>query len=325
MALRPAVAPGAMEIAVTARPIPRFDGNPAAGTRFGALDYVGGFSYSSRNPWLEGVSSIRLLDRVRFLAVTDTGFWFTGRVERDGGGSPVGIADARLAPILNPGGQAPLRKGDADAEGLAIDDAGEAVVSFERTARIASYGDATAPFDARPRFLPLPIPRNELRANAGLETLAASPRSSSLAGRLVAVTEKSLDADGNLFAAILGADGGVFKVRRDEPWSVTDGAFLPDGDLLLLERRYQGLTRIGMRIRRIDGKTIRPGALVGGTALMETDLSQEIDNMEGLDVYRAADGSTRLVIVSDDNGSFFQRNLLLEFKLAEPSGVSPTN
>ena len=48
---------------------------------------------------------------------------------------------------------------------------------------------------------------------------------------------------------------------------------------------------------------------------MKADFSHQIDNMEGIDAYRAADGSTRLIITSDDNHSLIQRNLMLEFKL----------
>jgi hypothetical protein len=39
--------------------------------------------------------------------------------------------------------------------------------------------------------------------------------------------------------------------------------------------------------------------------------------MEGLDVVRGPDGETRIIVVSDDNRSFLQRNLMLEFRLAE--------
>ncbi|WP_152045069.1 esterase-like activity of phytase family protein [Aureimonas psammosilenae] len=312
----------AEDIAVAARPIPRFDTSPAAGKRFGGLDYVGGFSYTSRSPFLEGVSSIRMLKGDRFLAVTDTGLWFAGRIERDEKGAPVGMSEAHLSPILGPGGQPPRRKGEADAEGLGIDNNGDALVSFEINHRIAVYRDALNPFASTPRFLPLPIPRKELRFNAGLETIATAPANSPLKGRTITVSEASVDENGDLFAGILGPGGGVFKIRRDPIWSATDGAFLPDGDFLLLERRFQGYTRVGMRIRRIDGRSIRPGAVVDGPVLMEATLAQEIDNMEGLDTYRAPDGSIRLVLVSDDNSSFFQRNLFLEFKLVENAAAA---
>ncbi|WP_279479007.1 esterase-like activity of phytase family protein [Aureimonas sp. SK2] len=302
------------ETEVKARTIARF-GIGSDAVRFGALDYVGGFSYSSSDRRLKGVSSIRMRPNgAGFLAVTDTGFWFAGAIRRDGQGRPVGIADARIAPILDKSGRAMPSKGEADAEGLAIV-GNEAWVSFERDHRIEAFAPAFAPFESRGRREAHPIPKRELRGNGGLETIAASSKSSPLKGAVVVVAEQSIDAKGNLLAAILGR--GQFTVKRDEPWAATDGTFLPDGDLLLLERRFEGFGRVGMRIRRIDGATIRPGALVDGPVIMEADLGQEIDNMEGLDAWQGADGHTYLSLVSDDNGSFFQRNLYLEFRLAE--------
>lgn len=301
--------------------IPRFDANAPA-ERFGALVYLGGFSYRASDSRLGSVSSLRLLPgRSRFLAVTDTGFWFGGRILRDPAGRPTGIAQARIAPILNEAGHSSTRKGDFDAEGLAID-GDRVLVSFERRHRIEAFADPEAPFESRPKRLALPIPLRELRGNAGIETVAVSPPAPGRERRVVVVTEQSLDADGNLFAAILGPGGGVFKVRREAPWAATDGAFLPGGDLLLLERRFEGFGRVGMRIRRIEGSAIAPGALVDGEVLIEASLAQEIDNMEGLDVSVGADGATILALVSDDNGSFFQRNLYLEFRLDEGPGAA---
>lgn len=312
--LSPAPRALSAETQVRAQPIARF----AIGrdtVRFGALDYVGGFSYSSSDRRLKGVSSIRMrTEGAGFLALTDTGFWFAGTIRRDADGRPVGIADARIAPMLNPAGRTMPNKGQADAEGLAIS-GDEALVSFERDHRIEAFSPAWTPFEARGRRVPLPIPRGELRGNGGIETIAASPKDSPLGGAVVIVAERSIDDAGNLLAAILGR--GPFTVRRDEVWAVTDGTFLPDGDLLLLERRFEGFGRVGMRIRQIDGASIRPGALVDGPVLMEADLGEEIDNMEGLDAWQGSDGQIYLSLVSDDNGSFIQRNLYLEFRLAE--------
>ena len=55
----------------------------------------------------------------------------------------------------------------------------------------------------------------------------------------------------------------------------------------------------------------------GPNSSCEADMRDQIDNMEGLDVWQAEDGSTRLSMVSDDNHSIVQRNLYLEFRLAE--------
>ncbi|WP_182085153.1 esterase-like activity of phytase family protein [Aureimonas sp. ME7] len=321
-ALAPAARAETTETLVQSQPIARFHIGSGE-TRFGSLDYVGGFSYSSGDRRLSGVSSIRMRDGGRsFLSVTDTGYWFAGTIRRDADGRPVGIKDARIASILNGAGRAMPSKGQADAEGLAIV-GNEAFVSFERDHRIEAYALAPDPFESRARRLPLPIPRRELRTNGGLETIAASPEDSPLRGAVVIVAEQSVDTAGNLWAAILGQ--GLFTVKRQLPWAATDGAFLPGGDFLLLERRFEGFGRIGMRIRRIDAEAIRPGALVDGPVIMEANFGNEIDNMEGLDVWGGADGHTYLSLISDDNGSFFQRNLYLEFRLAEDrqAGAEP--
>jgi hypothetical protein len=107
----------------------------------------------------------------------------------------------------------------------------------------------------------------------------------------------------------------VFKVRRTGSYDVTDGALLPGGDLLLLERRFSALLGVGMRLRRIDGASVRKGALVDGPVLMEADLGYRIDNMEGVEVWLRKDGATMISLISDDNQSFLQRTLYLEFML----------
>ena len=51
--------------------------------------------------------------------------------------------------------------------------------------------------------------------------------------------------------------------------------------------------------------------------LFDADGSYNIDNMEGVAVHRNGDGATILTLISDDNFSFFQRTLLLQFALAD--------
>jgi len=93
---------------------------------------------------------------------------------------------------------------------------------------------------------------------------------------------------------------------------------LPSGDVLLLERRFS-LFRggIAMRLRRIALADIKPGALVDGPILLYADMGYQIDNMEGLSTHRTAAGDLILTMVSDDNFSFLQRTILLQFKLIE--------
>ena len=308
------VAPATENVPVTARVVTEFR-TGSDQTRFGSLEFLGGIQFSSSDGRLQSLSSIRFRpDKESFVSVLDTGNWLAARVERDAAGRITDLSDVRIAPILLRGG----RKGskyNSDAEGLALRD-GQAIVSFEQLHRVDVY-PVPGFADAGPsRTLDNPIPRRELRMNAGMETVAVSPNSGPLGGAVVVVTERSLDDQGNLFAAVLeGPRRGVFKVVRHDPYDATDGAFLPNGDLLLLERRFSFTRGLGMRIRRIDGDSIRPGAVVDGEVLIDADMSYAIDNMEGLDVIIGPEGKPHVILMSDDNGNILQRNVMLEFRL----------
>lgn len=284
-------------------------------TRFGDLEFVGGLELSSTSSALGAMSAIRLADdRKSFLGVMDTGFWYAGRLDRDPDGVPTGVSDFIVAPILDRNGESSDDKWRFDAEGLAVRGS-EALVSFERVSRVDIY-PAAAPGRSRPiASLPIVMPVRELRNNRGLETLTVAPEGSALAGAVVTVSEKSLNENGDIFAAILtGPSRGVFFVKRHPPFDITDGDFLPNGDLLLLERRFSIAGGIGMRIRRIDGSRLGPGNLVDGEVLLDADFGYQIDNMEGLDVTVDDEGQIFLTLVSDDNHSILQRNLILEFR-----------
>jgi len=105
-------------------------------------------------------------------------------------------------------------------------------------------------------------------------------------------------------------------VKRTGNYDISDAAVLVPDDLLVLERKFSWSSGLAVRIRRIALAGVRAGVLVDGPALIEADLRQEIDNMEGLSIHRGAGGETILTLISDDNFSFLQRTLLLQFALA---------
>jgi hypothetical protein len=287
-------------------------------THFGPLEFVGGLEMASSSRDFGALSAFRFLEPGgRFAGVADTGFWFFGRLEHDAAGKPSGIADFTMQQMVDPRGQAIADKGRADAEGLAIRD-GMATATFERQHRVSEFRLDPSDMKSQVRDLGYVIPSRELRSNRGLETIAHAPRDGPLAGARVVVSEKSLDKSGNIFAAILEGPGkGVFAVVRRGEFDITDGAFLPDGDLLLLERSYAISRGVGMRLRRIPAGDVRKGAVADGDILLEAGMAYQIDNMEGLDVWRRADGALMVSLISDDNHSILQRNLYLEFVLHE--------
>lgn len=285
-------------------------------TRFGQLEFVGGLEMTSSNALFGAVSAIRFRpDGSSFVAVMDTGHWLEGAVTRDANGRLSGLTDLTATPMADRSGAVGLEKWKVDSEGLALRE-GQVIVSYEQAHRIDIYPDPGFSASGPVGSIPLPFPATELRSNGGLETVAVSPKDSALAGAAITVSERSVDKADNLLAGILdGPMKGAFAVVRTEPYAVTDGAFLPDGDLLLLERRFNFASGLGMRIRRIPGATIRPGAVVDGDVILEADMGYQIDNMEGLDVVARPDGDISVIVVSDDNHSILERNLMLEFRL----------
>jgi hypothetical protein len=287
-------------------------------TRFGPLEFVGGLEMVSPSRHFGGFSAMRFLKPGKeFIGVADTGFWFFGQVTRDAEQRPTGIADFRMAPMVDQAGQPIDDKWRVDAEGLAVRD-GIATVGFERDHRIAQFRIDPDNMRAAFRQLDFLVPKHELRMNRGFETVAYAPAGSALKAALVVVTERSLDPAGNVFAAVLdGPRKGVFTVARSDDFDITDGAFLPNGDLLLLERSFSMALGVKMRLRRLPAESIGKGKVAEGPVLMQADMGYQIDNMEAMDVWHRSDGALIVSLMSDDNQSILQRSLYLEFVLRD--------
>jgi hypothetical protein len=311
-----AASPHAIEI--QAEPITGFDIRDPSRRQFGLLEFRGGLVLRSPDKNFGGLSAIRVAtDGGHFLSLTDRGWWFRGLLLY-AGTRPSGIADAEMAPILGADGRPLAARGWYDTEAIA-EDGGTLYVGIERVHQIVRFNYGKDGLLARGRAIAPPPGMRSLPANKGIEALVFVPKGLPLAGTLIAISERGLDAAGNLSAFLIGGPTpGAFAIKRDSRYDVTDAALLPGGNMLLLERRFGWDTGLAVRIRRIALGEIKPGALADGAVLFEADLGYEIDNMEGLSVHRAAGGEIVLTLVSDDNFSVVQRTLLLQFTLAEP-------
>ncbi|WP_027054108.1 esterase-like activity of phytase family protein [Mesorhizobium erdmanii] len=318
VAFSPAIAagPAAVEpVEVSARPISQFKiGHEEK--QFGPLEFVGGLEMTSKSRNFGALSAFRFLKAGSdFIGVADTGYWFFGTMARDADRRPAAVQNFRMQQMVDQSGQPIDEKWEVDAEGLAVKD-GVATVGFERNHRVAQFRldppNMKAPF----KQLDFLVPARELRQNRGFETVTHANANGQHEGGLVVVSEKSLDKSGNIYAAIIeGPHKGVFTVKRNGDFDITDGAFLPDGDLLLLERSFTMAGGLKTRLRRIHGESVEKGAVADGPVLLDADMGYQIDNMEGLDVWTRDDGALMVSLISDDNHSILQRNLYLEFIL----------
>jgi hypothetical protein len=304
-----------IRVQIHAQPIAAFDDHDVNQRRFGQLEFRGGLQLTSSYKEFGGISAIRLApDGARFIALTDHGRWLRGRIVY-AGASPVRIADAEMAPMLDASGKPLARRGWFDTESIA-EDGGTLYVGIERVNQIVKFDYGKNGLLARAEPIPLPEGVKTLPFNLGLEALVVVPTGMPLAGTMIAISERGLDQAGNLKAFLIGGPSpGDFTVKRTDDFDVSDSAITPNGDLLLLERRFSWARGLGIRIRRIALASLQSGTVADGPILLFADFGQNVDNMEGLSVHRTAGGETVLTLISDDNFSGLQRTLLLQFTL----------
>jgi hypothetical protein len=306
-----------VSIEVNARPIPSFDPRDRSHVRFGSLEYRSGLVLTSRFRGFGGLSGLRLDSKgERFIAISDHGSWFTGRIVYQGR-EMTGLADVEAAPMLGPDGRTLAARGWYDSESIALD--GPLVyIGIERVNRLLRFDFSKGFTRSRGEVVPLPPAARRLPHNKGLEALVVVPKGLPLAGTLIALSERGLDAQGDLIGFLIGGPTpGQFAIRRSNDFDISDAVLLPSGELLVLERKFSWVSGLGIRIRSVPLKSLAPGALVDGPAIFDADLGHEIDNMEGIDAHLTPEGDTVLTLVSDDNFSMLQRTLMLQFTLVE--------
>ncbi|QFU15208.1 esterase-like activity of phytase family protein [Microvirga thermotolerans] len=316
---RPRAPDAALPVDVSARPIDHLSVTDRGRSRFGDLLFRGGLDLRSPDSRFGGFSSLwRSADGRRIVSVADNAQWLTARVQT-ADGRLSGLSDAMLAPLRAADGRPLGRTKYYDTESLAIAD-GVAFVGIERRHAVMRF--AWEADGVQARAWPVPLPREirdgieSLPDNHGLEAIGVAPRHSPLAGALVAIAERARKHDRPTRGFILtGPRKGEFSVRRTNGYDVSDLAFLPSGDMLLLERQFSLFEGFRVRLRRVAAGAVKPDVEIDGAVVFESDASQEIDNMEGLAVHRE-DGTAVLTLISDNNFSPLQRTLLLEFALS---------
>lgn len=282
-------------------------------SRLGPLAFRGALALSSRERAFGGLSGLLLEPDGSLLAITDRAHWVRGRMLRDSAETLTGLADTAILPMRDGAGRPipPGRAGDAEALARLAD--GRLLVAFERWHRIRVFASPEAP------GLPFPAPPGieSLPANAGIEALTVLAD-----GRLLAIAEAAGE-DGTAPAWIGRADGREWLPRRYRPapdFAAVDAAGLPGGGVLVLERRASVLGGFSARIRWLSPAALE-APLLTPRELAAIAAPLTVDNYEGLAVAARRDGALDVAIVSDDNFAFFQRTILMLFRLA-PDALS---
>src|SRR5438128_3460780 len=220
-----------VSIEVKARPMPSFDTRDHQHVRFGSLEYRSGLVLTSGFRGFGGLSGIRLDAKgERFISFSDKGSWFTGGIVYSGR-EMTSLADVEAAPMLGPDGRPITARGWFDSESIALD--GSLVyIGLERVNQVLRFDFAKGFTRSRGEVVPLPPAAKKLPNNKGLEALVMVPKGQPLAGTLIAISERGLDAEGNILGFLIGGKNpGQFSLRRSENFDVSDATLLPSGEL----------------------------------------------------------------------------------------------
>ena len=303
---------------VSATQITRFH-NAAVGERVQGLVFRGGLNMKSATDTFGGLSGIGFVSEKHHLVmVSDRGNFVSGQLIYDEAGSPLSLVGVTIEPIKNSHGDDLPRAYARDAEGLAVierDGVPFGVrVSFENLTRVADFRLDNGVPGGPAREVPIPRWLSDTRTNETLELVCIAPPASPIAGSTLLITEAVDDGDDGRAAVLLGnRDKGELVYRPGPGTNPTDCAFLPDGDLLVLERGI-GLLTFAARLVRVKAADVHAGAEMQGEVLFE-GVGGDLDNMEGIAVHRIELGEIRITLISDDNFNDWERNLLLEFSL----------
>ena len=321
MALLAGIAPaGSVEALVTASPVTSFR-DAQVGQQVDKLIFRGGITLTSPDDTFGGLSGLTMTGpNHQALFVTDRGNFVTGHLVYDDANTLFGFIGVTIEPMRNSKGDVLPRQYAKDAESVdTIYANGQPVgvrVGFEHLTRVADFTLTNGIPGGPAREVAIPDWLTDARTNETLESVCIAPPASPVAGSTLLIAEEILDENGNHRGHLLGQnDKGPIGYTNSPVVNPTECAFLPNGDLLVLERGISMLSFV-MNLRRVPADQVRPGNLMAGELLLSAS-GGSVDNMESMTVHTAPDGELRVLIGSDNNFNDWQRSLLLEFAFPE--------
>ena len=187
--------------------------------------------------------------------------------------SSLGLEGVRLGPIRAKSGEALTRKRNSDAEGLTLVDGTpeQGTCSSRSSASTASPGSTSATDGLSPAqgFVDLPPGAKNMTANKGLEADCRPARRAHTRARSSPSPRTLPDAAGD-HTGWLWVKGKPSEIHLTNlgDYDVTDAAALPDGGLLVLERRFRWSEGVKSRLRLIRRDELKPGARIEGEMLL---------------------------------------------------------
>lgn len=282
--------------------------------KLGGLTFLGGVYLTGPAPAFGGFSGMTVAGD-RFTLLSDGGNIVSFRM-----GADWQVREPRFAELPDGPGRG-WQKSERDSESLTRDPAtGQLWLGFERANEIWRF----APGFARAEARAAPKAMARWPENGGAESLVRLRDGSFI---VLAEDEDAVRNGAELPGVKVGLwfagdptqpkqRGFTFGYRPPKGFKPTDIAELPDGRLVVVNRKVslrEGFTAV---LTLVERDTVELGRIASGREVARFAAPVVHDNFEALAAAREGD-STILWIASDDNQLFFQRSLLLKFRLDE--------
>ncbi len=294
------------EAVIEAHPVVLDWRNPAR-VKLGGLTFLGGVHLTSPAPAFGGFSAM-LVEGERFTLLSDGGGIVRFRLDSQWRLSEPSFAELPAGPGRG------WNKEERDSESLTRDPVtGQLWVGFERANQIWRY----APGLTRAEAHVAPPAMAKWPKNGGAESLVRL-RDGSFIVLAENVEGRGEGTKRGLWFAgdplVQPRRGFLFSYRPPEGYRPTDMAELPDGRLVVLNRKASLTEAFTAAVTIVDRGAVRPGRVATGREIARFAAPVVHDNFEAVAVTREG-GATILWIVSDDNQLRLQRSLLLKFRL----------
>ncbi len=279
--------------------------NPSQ-SHIGKLEFISAWELTSVNPDFGGISALNILEDGRFLGVSDAGTLIGFGLKGDD------TADRPfIAPL--PGAKRGSNFATRDSESLSYDpQSGRFWVGYENDNVIKRFSRSFANIEStsKPKLM------QEWSANSGAESLIRMPD-----GRFIVFSEGYDLPDGSYEAIIFSGDptekGSIassFGYFPPEGYKPTDAALLPNGKLLILNRRFSPIEGFTIKIGILNPDDIIAGESIESDIIAILEQPLLVDNLEGVTISRE-DDKVIIWMISDNNFNIFQRTILMKFAL----------
>jgi hypothetical protein len=279
--------------------------------KVGALTFLNAWELRSDNSDFGGISALIITREKRILAVSDAGtlIGFTlGQTDR--------MEESFIAALPGAFGEN-IDYRDFDSEGMAYDPAsGRIWISYEARHAVRRLSPSLGRIDGTKRL----TFTKGWSANGGVEAIARLHD-----GRFALFAEKHQRADGSNSAYLYsgdpieaGSQATPFGYRAPDGYRPTDATTLPDGRLLILNRRIGLPDGFSAKLAILDPAGIEADKALTPQVIATLASPLLVDNMEGLAITHE-DGRIVVWLISDNNFTAFQRTILMKFALDLPN------